>query len=314
MPRSTKTLNESRGDGSRRLRGPILVAGEDSDDVHGAMQTAQQLARRDNVGVYVIGVVPRLDIPSGVLSDSDHLALDEARQQRHVDCLRQRVNRAVGISGHFTVEVSVGRRSRVLAREARTRAAAIMLTGIGQLGTDARVPTEDATLQLVLESDIPVVAVPAASSLLPRRCLIALDFGSASQWAARAALLLLDGPSTLILANVQPPHDAMGDAAWHDTYAERVACLLATTATKLASAGDVVIETVHLHGQPAAELLNAARAAVVDLVACGVEGTDGDVSTVGPPSLRHAGSTSLALIHRAPCSVLVAPPESDPGA
>ena len=229
--------------GSRRLTGPIIVAAQDTDDVHGAMQTAQQLARRDDVGVYVLGVVPPLDVPSGMLSDADRLALDEARQQKEADRLRQRVNRAVGISGHFAVDVSVGRRSRVLAREARARNAAVVITGLGQLGTDARVPTEDATLQLVLEADVPVVAA---------------------------------------------------------------------TATQLAEAGDVSIETVQLHGDPAAELLNAARTAVVDLVACGGEGTDGDA--VGRPPFRHAGSTSLALIHRAPCSVLVAPPESDPGA
>jgi len=293
---------------SRRLAGPVIVAGDDSEDVHSAVQTAQQLARRDGVGAFVVGAVRPLAIPPGTLSDADRRALDEARRQQYLERLRQRVTRAVGVSGHFAVDVALGRRSTVLAREARKRAAAVMIAGIGRLGAEARVPTEDATLQLVLEADVPVVAVPSGSSLLPRRCLVAVDFGSASQSAARAALLMLDGPSTVILAHAHPPMED-DDSAWYDAYDQQVARLLAETATQLAKAGGITIETVHLRGDPAAALLNAARAAVVDLVACGVEGAGADVATPGIPETRHAGSTSLALIHRAPCSVLVAPPE-----
>jgi nucleotide-binding universal stress UspA family protein len=296
---------------SRRLAGPVIVAGDDSDDVHSAMQTAQQLARRDGVAAFVVGAVTPLAIPPGMLSDVDRRALDEARRQQYHDRLRQRVARAVGVSGHFAVDVALGRRSTVLAREARTRAAAVMLAGIGRLGAEARVPTEDATVQLVLESDVPVLAVPAGSSLLPRRCLVALDFGSASQVAARAALLMLDGPSTVILAHVHPPMDD-DDSGWRDAYDQQVARMLAETAAQLARAGGITVETVHLRGDPAAALLNAARAAVVDLVACGVEGASSDVATPDILAVRHAGGTSLALIHRAPCSVLVAPPETAP--
>ena len=293
---------------ARRLTGPVLVAGVDGDDMICTLQTAQQLARRDDVAVHVIGVVPPLAMPPGAPSDGDRRVFEEARRRIHLERLREGVTRAVGISAHFTVDVASGRRSRALAREARARGAAVIITGIGRLGTDGRVATEDAALQLVLEVDIPIVAVPAGSTLLPRRCLVALDFGAASQCAARAAAQMLDGPSTLILAHVRPPLDDAKDSAWHGVYAQRATDLLAATAAQLAETGGLTIETLQAEGDPAAALLNLASTAVVDMVAFGVEGIDVDATERDRES-RYAGSTTLALIHRSPTSVLVAPPD-----
>ena len=79
---------------ARRLTGPVLVAGVDGDDVICALQTAQQLARRDDVAVHVIGVVPPLAMPPGTLSDGDRRMFEEARRRTYLERLRQRVTGA----------------------------------------------------------------------------------------------------------------------------------------------------------------------------------------------------------------------------
>lgn len=290
----------------RTHSGPLLVAGEDTEHTRGVLHLAQELARRDRVAVHVLGVIRPLGLPGAILEADDRQAWEEGRRQMHLRRLRQRLYQAVGQSALFTVEVVTGSPAPTLAAVAGQRGAELILVGVEEQGGEHRTATEDAALQITRAADVPTLAVPAEHALLPKRALVAMDFTPASQRAATAVLPLLAQGAQLTLVYVAPELDleVLGQESWAVIHERGVDALFEQLIAQLSVPGDVAVETVLLHGDPAGTVLRLAQEGGFDLVSTG---------TQGQTSLdRHlTGSVSTAILRGAPCPVLIAPPPSE---
>ena len=287
----------------RGFAGPLLVAGEETSPVDGALRVAQLLARRDHVNAHVLTVVRPLTLPATLLAGDDREAWEEARRQRQLALVRQQLHQTVGVSGHFSVSAESGSPAPVIARVARERGSEVVLVGIEPHGARGRAHTEDAALQVTRTADVPVVAIPPDIALLPRRALVAMDFSEASLRAARAALLTLTTGSVLTIAHVSPDADfrELGKEGWAEIYSSGVTGLFERLADELRSPGEVDVDTVVLRGEPSVALLELAARGAFDLIAAG--------SQSAPWVEWHlTGSVSTSLLREARCAVLIAPP------
>ena len=286
----------------RGLISPLLVAGEETSSIDGALHVAQLLARRDDVNAHVLTVVRPLTLPASLLADVDREAWEEGRRQRQLALVRQQLHQAVGVSAHFSASAEGGSPAPTIARIARERGAELILVGLDARGAPRRAATEDAALQVTRTADVPVMAVPDVG-LLPRRGLVAMDFSEASVRAARAAILTLAPGGHLTLAHVEPDVNfrELGKEGWGEIYLRGVAGLFDQLADTLRAAGDVHVETVVLRGDAPTALLEFAARGAFDLVAAG--------SQSAPWVEWHlTGSVSTSLLRGAHSIILIAPP------
>lgn len=309
-PASTRTRRGAAGVAlapSRRLEGPILVAADDGEATGGPLRLAELLARRDRVGVRVLGVVRPVGLPVWLSVDVDAQALEEGRRRLHEERVRARLHQTVGLGAFFEVEIATGSPAPVIAAAARTNRASVLLVGLTAHGSPGRATSEDSVLQLTRAADIPVVAVPAGCDRLFANALVAVDFSETSLRAARAVLPLLVPGATLTLAHVEPIADlrAMGREGWAEIYERGVAGLFASLQAQLSGASDVAVRTVLLEGEPVPALLDHAARNGCDLVASGTQGAD-----ARGPCLT--GSVSTALLRGTSGAMLVAPPSVRP--
>ncbi|HEX6058838.1 MAG TPA: universal stress protein [Gemmatimonadaceae bacterium] len=284
------------------IEGSLLVAADAGEAMCGPLRLAELLARRDRVGVHVVGVVRPVGLPVWLSIDVNADALEEGRRQRHLEELRRRVTQTVGLAGLFDVEVVSGSPAPTLAAAARAHGAAFVLVGIEGQGTRGRSKSEDDVLQVTRTAHVPVVAAPRECGRLPSHALVAMDFSESSRRAARAALTLLAPDATLTLVHVEPVADlrALGREGWAEIYERGVARLFESLEEELGGAG-VRVESVVLEGDPVSALLEYAAKHGCDLIASGTQG----VAAHGPCL---TGSVSTALLRGSPVAMLVAPP------
>jgi hypothetical protein len=277
---------------SHRLGGPMLVISVDPTAIDGALRIAQLLARRDRVNAHILGVVPPFPSHSPLLTSVDYDALDEGRRHVFLSALRRHVHRTVGRPAHFSTGAEVGRTPDAIDRVARARRSALILTGLEPKGTPRRIASEQLTLRAVSAADAPVLAVPVQASILPRRTLVAMDFGSASIRAARAAFMTTGRGGTVTLAHVAAPTGIRSESA-SETFGRVLPALGAPDG--------IDVETVILEGDPTAALLRLALAERHDLIAVGSRASIHS-------EFRLAGSVCLDLLRGAMGAILIAPP------
>lgn len=292
----------AHGGGKGRASGPVLVLGDDGEMSCGALRFAELIARRRGVNAHVLGVVRPMEFPVWAFVDVDAAEMEAGRRHAYLAALQQRIHATVGLSGYFSVDVATGTPASLLSDAARVRGSAFILAGLGEPGSVERAPSEDAVLQLLETSPVPVVAVPPRCTHLPSRCLVAMDFSEVSQRAAEAAIAFVDDGATVTLAHVAPEADfrAMGAEGLAAIYEQGVAGLFQKLAAELGLRASVRVETVLLKGEPAPALLGLATSGAYDLLACGTHGA-------APAGRRFPGSVSTALLRGAQCPVLVAP-------
>ena len=288
----------------------LVIATDGSHRSDGAVRVGLALAARDDVIPDVVSVVepPMLADPDGVpLPDAGHL-LELARDARVVRLLAQRDRTHPGTrSWPFSVEVGP-RVDTIVAHAARTNASLILL-GLGTHGVSARLRQRETALRVIRAADRPVLGLPSYASGVPHSAVVAADFSASSERAAQAALSLLGVEGTLYLAHVTPriPIRQGDSRTWDDPLTNPVLPKLAALLQRLDPSPGIRIEYVHLHGDPARELLAFAKEYSVDVIASGTHGR----SAVGRLVM---GSVATALIRHAESWVLVAPPQSDANA
>ncbi len=286
---------------ARKLAGPVLVASTDPASIDGALRIAELLARRDRVNAHVLGIAPPIAAHFRFLARNHSEALDEGRRQTHHAALRRQVHQTVGRPVHFSTGVEIGPTLDVIGSVVRARGSRLVVVGLDPKETPHRATGEQLALRAA-SAGVPVLAVPVSAALLPRRALVAIDFGSASIHAARAALSTTARGGAVTLAFVAPatgPIPAVDGA--NRVRVDAVPDALHRLIAELGSPDDIDIGSVVLEGEPASALLRFASAGGYDLIAMG--------SRTTPRSrFRMAGSVSLGLLRSAMGAVLIAPP------
>jgi nucleotide-binding universal stress UspA family protein len=284
--------------------GGLVVATDGTRDSDGAVRVGLALARRDGVKADVFSVVeapPFVALDGTPVPDLERL-VEIAVEERGITLLAQRDRTHPGMHD-WPYELVVGPRVETIVDRARATGASFILLGLGAHGLGARLSQRETALRVIRAAGLPVLALPSDAWGVPHSALVAVDFTASSEHAARAALDLLGQDGTLYVAHVTPRLAIpQGDArSWDEIRNGAVTPKLEEVVQRLEPSPGTRIEYVHLHGDPAHELIAFAEETHVDLIAAG---------THGRSALERVmlGSVSTKLVRTAKCWVLVAPP------
>jgi nucleotide-binding universal stress UspA family protein len=306
-PGSDRIANSERRRASgRSLGGPLLVALEERHPADGALHLAQLLARRDRVNAHLLAIVRPLAFPPALVAAADLEMIEQGRLQQARDRAREALHRTHGVATYWSTEAVLGGSGSALARVARERGSALTIVGMALPHAPERTAGEEAILQIIRMSQVPVLAVPPSTDRLPRRAIVAVDFSATSRRAAATALALLRSRGTLTLAHVQPDIDfeALGRPGLDAIYSTGRDALLKELESelreRLGDARDVVIDSLVLHGDASAALLARVKEGSYDLISAGTAG-------LASSDFHDMGSVSTSLLRGASCAVLVTP-------
>jgi len=285
------------------LGGAIAVATDGTHDSDGAVRLGVELARRDGVAVALLSVVepmPYADHEGSTAADTERLTR-LAIEERVGELAAQRT-RTFPSDRPWPHAIHVGNRVDEIVKHAEYHEASLIVLGLGSHGVFARLLQRETALRVIRTARIPVLAVPSGAVEVPRSAVVAIDFTPASEDAARAALGVVGGHGMLYFAHatariVIPQGDSR---PWGEPAASDVLGRLEAIARRLDIPGEVQVEFVSLHGEPADELVAFAEQQHADMIATGAHGR----SALGRLVL---GSVSTKVVRSARCAVLVSP-------
>jgi nucleotide-binding universal stress UspA family protein len=292
------------------MKGHIIVATDGSVAANGALRIAQLLQQRLETKVEVVTVwepIPISGIGTGEIVGSAHLEWDRVAES----ALRQRVLEQLADLGladaAWSVTLERGPAAPTIVRLASERNAPLIVLGLGQHELVDRWLGSETALQVMRLAHVPVLAVPAEHSRLPRTAVVAMDFSTFSREAALALMDLLEPGGDVHLVHViwRPSVEApwAGDRDWVDGRRETAAVELGRLADLLKESTGATVHTHLVEGEAAREVLRLARKVGADLIASGSHGA-------GFLDRILMGSVSTRLVRGATCAVLVSPPRS----
>lgn len=267
--------------------GPIIVASDGAPESDAALVAAGILASRTGAPVRVVAalepiVIQAFDIGT-VPADPSMLG---PRRTMLREGIHDQLRRLAPRDAVVQVAIRDGIAPQVIAGEAHTAHASLLVLGRGRHGLVDRLMEGETVLRVLQLADVPVLAVEPGAAELPKRVLIATDFSPYSIYAARVALSLVDPEAIIYLAHAtrsKEPIEPELEKVIHELGME-----------------DREVHTIVLRGDPGRELVNFAARSNVDLAASGTHG-------YGFFNRLVLGSVATALVRGAPCSVLVVP-------
>lgn len=292
----------------RRLQGPILLATDGTPQSTGAFAAAVCIAaggtRRGDIAaklpVRVVTVCAALPIapPEVPLT----LPLDYVQGRRAemlADALAQ-VRYNVADASKWRVEVVTGAPAPTIADLADDVGASLVVMGLGKHALADRVFGSETALKVMQRSRVPVLAVPQNWIGIPRRVLIAADFGPASIRAARTAMRFVAPGSTVCVAHVAPniglpDMDPTLAEIYHNSLSEQFDAFMKAVGIP----ADVIVTRKALYGDASKAILEYANANDVDMIVAGTHGH-------GAFARLFVGSVASAIVRGAHCAVLVA--------
>jgi nucleotide-binding universal stress UspA family protein len=289
---------------------PIVVAVSGDPDSAAPVRVAAALSTRYVSRVLALQVLDTSGMPAplpyavGIARD----LVGDKPYEADVQARRQQFAQWLGTEVNWPVQVVVGTPASAILRYAASERAGLIVLGLRRHGIVGRVLRDETTLNVAQRAQCAVLGVVPALQGPLHHAIVGVDFGPASQRAARAALDVLAAgaspqqPAVLRLVYVDR------DRVMHEnTSGEGVIARLGVEAAfqnlmrELPQPADVRIEPIVRHGEPAEELLAYAEEVGADVIAVG--------------SLRHErlerwllGSVTTAVVRDGRCSVLVIPP------
>lgn len=300
---SDKVHDRSRKDSANRGgdTGPLIAASDGTVGSVSALRLTRLLAEATSSAVEIVTVLEPLPIPPVepmlVSAPRDY---DAGRRTELLAAVQEQTRAAFGDASPPVV-LEEGDAAVTIARFAESRNARVLIVGLSRHGVMDRLLGGETALEILRLTDIPVLAVATGTEALPRRAIVAMDFGPSSIRAARVARSLIGEDASLVLAHVIPTEIGMVAGS---PYEKGCQAAFRGVRKELGLTDDSEVESVVLHGSPAHELLTLAESMGADLIVAGRE---------GPGDLRRVlvGSVATRLLRGATCSVLVVPESED---
>jgi nucleotide-binding universal stress UspA family protein len=296
MTNITMTVAESRSGiaealeigPSRETRTGLLIATDGRAEADAAVIIGQSLAVRDNEPAELLMV----------------RALDDDAERRNADDRRlaeQRARTTNFTREEWPLSIAYGRRGATIAEMAEAGRQRLIVMGLYEHARHDRWLGRDTVLEVVREADRPVLAVNEHSRTIPRRAMVATDFGASSLAAARETVRLLGRSGELYLTHVAPRVPVPFDSDSTGSFQRTPEQMLAAMQGSLGIPRGVETHLVLLRGNPVDEMLAFAYERGIELIAAGSRGR----SLAGGPAI---GAVPASLLRAAQASVLVVPP------
>jgi nucleotide-binding universal stress UspA family protein len=291
----------------------VLLATDGLPGAEGALRTARLLAERDGARVEVLAVydppiklygAQAAAIVAGSPPPFTSAALEELRRK-----VGAQLAGVGGAASEWPITVKLGAVAPTIARFATDCDASLIVLGLTPHPAVERWLGRETPLRVIHLSAVPVLAVPAHASSLPKRALAAVDLSDLSLRAVRSLpdLVAPGGELHLVHSTWAPPtSEGWATMDWVKTYRDDVEGQVEELAAELRRSTSL---EVHLHvpesGDPGREILRLAEKVGAELIAGGSHGH----GFLGRIVL---GSVSSAILHGARCAVLIAPPTDVP--
>jgi nucleotide-binding universal stress UspA family protein len=287
---------------SVKQSGPLLVATDRTEASLSALRAAEILNEAVNRGVKALAVIEPLPLivpePSSLLQP---LVISPELTEIVRGQTAKQVEKAGGKPAGWSIEVEQGRPAKEIAFAARKHFASLVILGLSHHSLVDRLIDGDTALELLRESDTPVLLASKDFSSVPKRVLIAVDFSPESMEAARASLPLLSPECEVHLAHVRPSVTIFdGSGLWEEEYEKVAASQLEGFKETLAAPATMRVETTILVGSPAGALTNYADKIDADLIVSGTHGA-------GLMRRIFIGSVASGLLRKSERSLLVVP-------
>lgn len=225
-----------------------------------------------------------------------------AEQRRRRLELRRYLADRTGARRPWPVRVALGTPANAILDAAR--GADLVIMGLRRERLIERIIHDATTSHVVRESDVPVLAVTPDLSGMPRTVVIAVDFSPESNAAARFACTLFTGCARLVLVHIESDFDAaianldettkmVRENGWADAFQRLLSTLRVPAGAK--------VETTVLRGTVPGTLIEFAKRRGADVLVVARQRHD-----VAERVL--VGTVTAGLVRRAPCSLLITPP------
>jgi nucleotide-binding universal stress UspA family protein len=282
----------------------ILAAIKPDDQGGAVLRVAQWLAEHEHRELHVISVVDSAPLISAFAAGVPVIPPfhDEESRQAIKREVRSAYDRLGHAASRFRVDVLEGSAAATIADVAREREVRMVVVGRGTHGLLSHLVYGEQVLEIIRASRSPVLVVPNDAQVPIDRAVVAFDFSMASIRAAVTAYEMLGAGGRLSLVHVATPRQVTGKRGdwWLRTIERRTRATLGEFARALPSKPGVVVEMEKLHGNPVEVLSAYAQSERAQLLACGWH----DHALL---DRIFKESHTTELLHRAQCTVLVAP-------
>jgi nucleotide-binding universal stress UspA family protein len=289
----------------RRLKGPILLATDGTAQSTGAFAAAVCISaggtgRTRHVSKLQVHVVTVCADALPIVFPGVPHEVVEGRRAEMLDGALAQIRYNVADTSNWRVDVLSGPPAPTVAAAAAEANASLVVMGLGRHELLDRVFGTETALRVMRVSPVPILAVPQNWIGVPRRVLVAVDFGPASLRAAKTAMRIIPPGGAVCFAHVAPnsglPDVDKGLAElYRNNLNEEFDRFVATVGVP----DDVAVSRTRLYGDTARALLDWASANGVDMIVTGTHGA-------GALTRLIVGSVASKLVRGAHCAILVA--------
>jgi nucleotide-binding universal stress UspA family protein len=270
---------------------PLLLALADDETTAASIRIALALADQKGAVPTIVRALGDLRAAEIAMTPFGGVALEECFSPEYSRLCRDAVEKRVrSVAGRVEWPLDITDQSPIDAIVARASAmrAGLIVMGLRHHGVLRRAISRDLLGEVLRVARVPVLAVRAGLSALPKRVVVAIDFGAASIRAAHLARRLMDGEGAMYFVHVSRE------------YSEDLRTRLDALIDDLAPAPGVTVSSILLHGDVQSSVEGLAHAVDADLLAVGKE----EHSLLDRVA---TGSMSMKLAHRARWSTLIVP-------
>jgi len=283
----------------------LLLAIENDDNARAAIRVTDALTARGAMPSVIRAtevMVPVAGTPDSMVFYAEAV-LGEDFHQAQEENLRALIESTTGRAQPWSVKSVIGDPAVCITEEAEAQNAALLVMGIHHHGAFEQAIGENTAARVMGRAAVPLLGVRPALSGLPRRIMVATDFGDASREAAHLAANLADpgGSVVLVHASLPTPLVEEGDEGEALIQREGIERAFLHLTDEISEGKSIQVETVNRTGDAGAQLMVAAALISPDLI------------TIA--SQRHSlitrlllGSVTRKLVREGSWSMLITPP------
>lgn len=285
----------------------VLLAIENDDNARAAILVTDALTVRGAVPSVISAaelMMPAPGTPDSMMFFAE-AALGEDFHDERRRSLFALIAAATGKNQNWPINSVVGDPARAIVDEAEAQNSELLVIGIHQHGTLEQAIGENTATRVMARAAIPVLGVRPALSGLPRRIMVATDFGNASREAAHLAANLADPGGCVILVHASLPTPIVedGDEGAALVQREGIEHAFLHFSAEISEGKSIRVETISRTGDASAQLMATATLVSPDLIAIA--------------SQRHhlitrliLGSVTRKLVREGSWPILITPPAS----
>jgi nucleotide-binding universal stress UspA family protein len=283
----------------------LLLAIENDDNARAAIRVTDALTARGAVPTVIHAtelMTPVAGTPDSMLFFAEAV-LGEEFHQGLAHSLGALISSTTGRAVTWPVVSVTGESTFCIAQEAQARNSDLVVIGIHHHGAFEQAIGENTATRVMAKAVVPVLGVRPALSGLPRRIMVATDFGEASRRAAHLAANLAEPGGSVVLVHASLPSPIIedGDEGAALIQREGIEHAFIHLTDEISEGKSIQVETVSRSGDAGAQLMAAAALISPDMI------------TIA--SQRHhlitrmiLGSVTRKLVREGSWSMLITPP------